>query len=92
MFEFDPAKSIENKSKHGIDFVEAQVLWHGLITTVPSGYVDGPEERYLVVGEIAGKRWTAVTTMRGEAIRIISVRRSRKYEEFLHEQAQQAHP
>jgi uncharacterized DUF497 family protein len=26
-FEFDPAKSASNKDKHGIDFVEAQVLW-----------------------------------------------------------------
>jgi uncharacterized DUF497 family protein len=26
-FEFDPAKSIANKSKHGIDFIEAQALW-----------------------------------------------------------------
>lgn len=91
MFEFDPAKSSDNKAKHGIDFDEAQALWQGVTTTVPSGYVDGPEERFLVVGEIAGKRWTAVTTTRGEAIRIISVRRSRKDEEFLHEQAQQAH-
>ncbi len=26
-FEFDPEKSETNKGKHGIDFVEAQVLW-----------------------------------------------------------------
>jgi uncharacterized protein len=26
-FEFDPAKSESNRSKHGIDFVEAQGLW-----------------------------------------------------------------
>lgn len=27
MFEFDDTKSQSNKSKHGIDFVEAQALW-----------------------------------------------------------------
>ena len=27
-FEFDPAKSETNRTKHGIDFVEAQDLWH----------------------------------------------------------------
>jgi uncharacterized DUF497 family protein len=27
-FEFDPVKSTANKDKHGIDFVEAQVLWN----------------------------------------------------------------
>jgi uncharacterized protein len=26
-FEFDPLKSAINKAKHGIDFIEAQVLW-----------------------------------------------------------------
>jgi uncharacterized protein len=26
-FEFDEARSRANKAKHGIDFVEAQVLW-----------------------------------------------------------------
>jgi len=26
-FEFDPNKSQANKNKHGLDFVEAQVLW-----------------------------------------------------------------
>lgn len=91
VFDFDPGKSAANKAKHGIDFVEAQVLWQGVTATVPSDYVEGPEARNLVVGEIAGKRWTAVTTTRGEAIRIISVRRSRKDEEFLYEQAQQSH-
>jgi len=27
-FEIDPDKSAVNKDKHGIDFVEAQALWH----------------------------------------------------------------
>lgn len=27
-FEFDERKSAANKAKHGIDFVEAQALWH----------------------------------------------------------------
>jgi len=26
-FEFDASKSAANKAKHGIDFVEAQLLW-----------------------------------------------------------------
>jgi len=26
-FEFAPRKSVSNKRKHGIDFIEAQVLW-----------------------------------------------------------------
>jgi hypothetical protein len=30
-FEFDPRKSQINKTKHGIDFVEAQTLWESKI-------------------------------------------------------------
>jgi hypothetical protein len=28
LFEFDATKSASNRTKHGIDFVEAQKLWH----------------------------------------------------------------
>lgn len=38
------------------------------------------EERFLVVGCIAGKHWSAFITYRGEAVRLISVRRSRPEE------------
>jgi hypothetical protein len=83
-FEFDPAKSAANKVKHGIDFVEAQALW------ADDGLVDAPiplrgEPRFLVIGRINGKHWTAVCTLRGEAVRIISVRRARKTEVMFYE-------
>jgi uncharacterized DUF497 family protein len=36
-FEFDEAKSRANKSKHGIDFVEAQALWlDGMLVEIPA--------------------------------------------------------
>jgi uncharacterized protein len=78
-FEFDPVKSASNKDKHGIDFVEAQALW------ADEGVVDAPiplrgEPRFLVIGRVGGKHWTAVCTFRGDVVRIISVRRARKTE------------
>lgn len=80
-FEFDPAKSAANKDKHGIDFVEAQALWRdGGLEVVLSKSRMTDEERFLAIGRIAGKHWTAICTFRGEAIRIISVRRARKEE------------
>ena len=80
-FEFDPAKSAANKAKHGIDFVEAQTLWldDGLEEVVSKADV-AVESRFLAIGRIDGKHWTAICTLRGEAIRIISVRRARKEE------------
>jgi uncharacterized DUF497 family protein len=43
------------------------------------------EERFLLVGRIGEKHWSAVVTYRGRRIRIISVRRSRKKEVELYE-------
>ncbi len=80
-FEFDPTKSAANKDKHGIDFVEAQALWadDGLVDTKSTADV-ASELRFLAIGQIDGKHWTAICTLRGEAVRIISVRRARKEE------------
>jgi len=80
-FEFDPAKSTSNKDKHGIDFVEAQALWadEGLEVVLSRSRMTD-EARFLAIGRIKVKHWTAICTLRGEAIRIISVRRARKEE------------
>lgn len=80
-FEFDPAKSAINKAKHGIDFVEAQALWldEGLELVLSKARLTS-EERFLAIGRLEGKHWTAICTFRGQAIRIISVRRARKEE------------
>jgi uncharacterized DUF497 family protein len=82
-FEWDPAKSAMNKEKHGVDFEEAQAIWQDLDrTAVASGYVD--EARTMTTGLLNGKLYTAVTTVRGDNIRIISVRRARGEEEARH--------
>jgi uncharacterized DUF497 family protein len=79
-FEFDENKSKSNKEKHGIDFIEAQTLWDDpYLLEIPSKNVTD-EERYLVIGELEGKHWSAVITYRDESIRIISVRRARDKE------------
>lgn len=82
-FEFDQEKSEANKAKHGIDFVEAQALWAGEIVELQA-YVE-PESRFMVIGMIDGRHWTAIITYRGDMIRIISVRRSRKEEVQIHD-------
>jgi len=83
-FEFDPVKSDSNKTKHGIDFDEARSLWAdpGLVE-IPAK-VSG-EPRYLVIATILGTHWSGVVTHRGEKIRIISVRRSRREEVAIYE-------
>lgn len=83
-FEYDPVKSKINLSKHGIDFEDAQKLWLDLkLIIFPSKYPD--EERYLAIGIIEEKHWTAIFTERDENTRIISIRRSRSKEETIYE-------
>ena len=74
-FEFDPVKSEANLEKHGIDFWEAQELWEEPHFVIGTAFVVG-EKREIVVGRIFGEYWTAATTQRGRAVRIISVRRA----------------
>lgn len=84
MFEYDPAKSLLNLEKHGIDFIQAQELWLDAdLIEILARTEDEP--RFLIIGMIAEKHWSAIVTYRGDNIRIISVRRSRKEEVTLYE-------
>ncbi len=72
-FEYDPAKSAENKRKHGIDFEVAQRLWADARSVeIPARTSDEP--RWLLIGKIDEKHWSAIITRRGGNIRLISVR------------------
>ena len=79
-FEYDPVKSHINKEKHGIDFLDAQVLW------LDEDRIEVPaksdtEVCHGVIAKSDDKIWVAFCMMRGTAIRIISVRRARENEE-----------
>lgn len=83
-FEFDSAKSAANLAKHGIDFTAAQSLWHDPHhIEVPARTTDEP--RWMVIGQIDARCWSAVVTYRDNHIRIISVRRSRQGEIAIYE-------
>lgn len=83
-FEFDPAKSESNRTKHGIDFEAAQALWHDpWLLEIPANTIGEP--RFLVIAMIGPRHWSAICTRRGNNVRIISVRRSRKEEVNLYE-------
>lgn len=83
-FEFDEAKSQANLQKHGINFIDAQALWDdSRLLEIPAKTEDEP--RYLMIGLINRKHWSAVITYRGLNVRLISVRRSRTEEVALYE-------
>ncbi|ATU93021.1 BrnT family toxin [Phyllobacterium zundukense] len=79
LFEYDPAKSASNKIKHGIDFEEAQSLWKDERMLEAPAKLDG-EPRFLVIGLLRGKHWSAICVHRSDKVRIISVRRARRQE------------
>jgi uncharacterized DUF497 family protein len=83
-FEFDEAKSQANLLKHGTNFIDAQALWRdSSLLEIPAKTEDEP--RFLMIGIINGRVWSAVITYRGTNIRLISVRRSRTEEVALYE-------
>ncbi|MGA9538702.1 MAG: BrnT family toxin [Desulfobacterales bacterium] len=83
-FEFDSKKSERNKIKHGIDFTEAQTLWEDPDRLlIPARTID--ETRFLLIGKILEKHWSAIFTIRGDAVRLISVRRCREEEVEIYE-------
>ena len=89
-FEFDPRKSARNKTKHGIDFVEAQAMW------TDAGRIERPvlnatELRFQVIGQIGDQLWSAFITYRHDTIRLISVRRARQDERHEYAQSQDDH-
>lgn len=76
VFEFDPKKSESNKQKHGIDFGEGKMLWDDPERLeLPTRTVG--EQRYMLIGKIGGKYWSAIYTNRNEKTRIISIRHAR---------------
>jgi uncharacterized DUF497 family protein len=79
-FQWDEPKSQANRLKHGIGFEEACAAWddeRGLDEALP--FVTEP--RRVRIAAVGGKLWFCVYTLRGETVRIISVRRARISEE-----------
>jgi hypothetical protein len=83
-FERDQGKSDRNLAKHGVDFIEAQRLWNDQNLLEIPARTEG-EPRFIVIGRIDARHWSAVVTYRSDVIRIISVRRSRDEEVVLYE-------
>lgn len=85
-FEFDSVKSAGNRTKHGIDFVQAQELWKDLYALQIQVKSDtGP--RFALIAWLEGKVWSVFFTERDSKIRIISARRSRTNEEDLYHES-----
>lgn len=83
--EYDPEKSAANLRKHGLSLEQAKQLWEVPTVVVRARTVG--EDRFMIIGPLGKKLYSAIFTMRGETARLISARRSRKKEEGIYHEA-----
>ena len=75
-FEWDSDKNKTNITKHGIDFHFAKEIFSGIWLSKPDNRRDYGETRFIALGLLEEFVLLAVYTLRGQKIRIISVRRA----------------
>ena len=75
-FEWDGAKNQTNRRKHGLDLADAHVVFTGRTLTFEDLRQSGDEPRYLTVGTLAGRMVIIAHTLRGDATRVISMRKA----------------
>ena len=75
-FEWDEAKNQSNRRKHGLSFADAPLVFAGRPLTFEDRRRPYGEPRYLTVGTLAGRVVIMSHTLRGDAIRIISMRKA----------------
>ncbi|HEX8378932.1 MAG TPA: BrnT family toxin [Allosphingosinicella sp.] len=78
--EFDPAKRDWTLRERHLDFARAGIIFDRFILTEEDTREDYGEERFLTYGVLDEQVVACVWTRRGEARRIISLRRADKYE------------
>lgn len=83
-FEWDPKKSQENRKKHGLDFGDAERIFDGETVTFLDDRIDYGEERYVTMGRLEGRLVVIVHALRGESLRIISMRKGNAREEKIY--------
>jgi len=85
-YEWDERKDRLNCINHGISFHEAGAFdWARAVIVDRSRHADG-EPRFAGIGPLDDKIHTLIFTMRGDKVRIISLRRSNKQEEKIYEE------
>ena len=84
-YEWDENKRVANFAKHSVDFREAEHFDWSLAIEAIDDRANYGEERWVAIGSIGARLHVLTYTVRGENIRLISLRkaneRERKYYE-----------
>ena len=78
--EWDEAKQRANLRKHGLDFADARAIFAGHTAKIEDFRANYGERRFLSFGLLEGRVVVIAHTERGDAIRIISMRKASKHE------------
>lgn len=84
--EFDPEKRAKALAERGLDFARAGDVFSGPHFTAEDGREDYSEQRFITVGLMDSRMVVMVWTPRGEARRVISMRKAneREQERYAH--------
>ncbi len=74
--EFDPGKDIANQRKHGLSLMEAEHMNLDTALYAPDHRFNYGENRTRALGLISGRLHMLVFTMRGDMLRVISLRKA----------------
>lgn len=85
-YEWDENKRVANLAKHGVDFIDAEDFdWSSAIETIDDRF-NYIEDRWVALGFIDNRLHVLIYTMRGENIRLISLRKANKREKDYYEE------
>ncbi|WP_394197237.1 BrnT family toxin [Litoreibacter albidus] len=84
MFEWDENKRKHNHAKHGVDFLDAALIFENPILIRKDTRQDYGETRLISLGMVGETVYAVTYTMRGETIRIISAWQGgrKEYEQY----------
>jgi hypothetical protein len=85
-YEWDDAKNRSNRAKHGLDFADAELVFAGPCVTFVDSRFDYGEERLVTLGLLAGRPVAIAHAARGEAMRIISMRKANWREQKIYQE------
>ncbi|QQS45142.1 MAG: BrnT family toxin [Acidobacteriota bacterium] len=80
-FEWDEKKRQRNLKKHGIDFVDLELLYLGVTLTILDDRFNYEEDRFVTFGFMNGVVLVVAHTEENDVIRFISARKATRNEE-----------
>jgi len=83
-YEWDEAKSRSNFAKHGLDFADAAAVFLGPCVTFADDRFNYGEDRLMTLGLLVGRVVLIAHVPRGDATRIISMRKANRREQEIY--------